>query len=574
MSRLVATTRERRLERGQWYTPRAVADLTLSLAWPAHGRIPRVLDPTCGDGVFLLGARERGVPCDRIVGVDIDAEAVRQCRDTIEGARILHRDLFAAHDIAGFDVVVGNPPYVRQERLGSECKRLIGASLAAVWPEVSPRMLSPLVGRGDLAAAVIARVLKLCVPGGRIAFVVSSALLDAGYAKHLWSLVNRVGQVVAIVDAPAERWFPDAAVNAVIVVIEVGGTSTAQVAIARMRCDTATAAKRVGAVAQLSRAAEVRYASAAAPETWAGLTRASPVWHTLAKQLRSCCMPLGELCSIKRGVTSGANDVFYMRREYAEKLSLEGDVLQPLVRSPRERGASRIAVDTEASEFVALICPSDPEELARYPNAKAYLWAHDNVASRPTLRNRRPWWALPVHPARMFLTKAYAARYVQRFASRPVVADQRVYALVPQRVGANDEELIMAILNSTITAFALESLGRASLGEGALEWTVSDARSLPIIDPASIPRNVRPRIKAAFRDMCSRPIGDVTTERDAPDRRQLDLALLSTVDLRSAVSHAVSAEGTLSAIHDALVTSCNQRQLRVRAHHCAPTEPY
>ena len=210
----------RRLELGQWFTPPEVADLALALALSGV-REARILDPACGDGVFLARARAAGVPAANIFGVEVEPAAAAAARAAMPGTSIEERDLFDLElEKAGFDAVVGNPPYVRQERIAPRQKERVRRRLAADWPELPATEIERLVGRGDLAVAVLARALRLCRPGGRIAMVVSSALFDAGYARPLWRLVERVGRLAAVVEAPRERWFADGAVNAAIAVID------------------------------------------------------------------------------------------------------------------------------------------------------------------------------------------------------------------------------------------------------------------------------------------------------------------------------------------------------------------
>src|SRR6185503_16549446 len=97
-------------------------------------------------------------------------------------------------------------------------------------------------------------------------------------------------------------------------------------------------------------------------------------------------------------------------------LGLEPALLAPLLRSPRQTGGETIAIDPAALDTVALVAPPEPGALAGFPRARCYVETHAAAAARPTLRARRSWWALPARPARLFLTKAYAARFVQRLA--------------------------------------------------------------------------------------------------------------------------------------------------------------
>ena len=536
----------RRLELGQWFTPPAVADLALALAGCPAGA--RVLDPSCGDGVFLARARAAGVPAAQLAGVELDPAAAAAARAALPGVAIDVGDLFDLEpDRLGFDRVVGNPPWVRQERIAPRQKERVRRRLAADWPELPATEIERLVGRGDLAVAVLARALRLCRAGGRVAMVVSSALLDAGYARPLWRLVERVGHLVAVVEAPGERWFADAAVNAAILLLEKRPVAR-PAAIARLRVPTSEAAHRVRALGDLAAVADVRQVAAGEPERWAAALRAPAAWFELEARAGRRLVPLGQVAEVWRGVTSGANDVFYLPRARAAELGLEPALLAPLLRSPRQAGGETIAIDPDALDTVALLAPADPRALARFPRARRYVEAHATAAARPTLRARRSWWALPARPARLFLTKAYAARFVQRLAPVPVVADQRLYALEPRAPLLP----LAAVLNSTFTALALEALGRASLGEGALEWTVGDAARLPILDP----RHLGPAAAAALAALATRPIGPADEERSRPDRARLDRAVAADL---------ADLDDLLPAIHDALCASVSRRASRARS---------
>lgn len=564
----------RRLALGQWFTPPEVADLALALALPPASpealQELRVLDPACGDGVFLARAHARGV--GRLHGIEIDEAAAAAARARVPAACIHRGDLFDDAIASGmlpgmlFDAVVGNPPYVRQERLDTATKQRIRQRLIRDWPDVPAAAITRVVGRGDLAAACILRALRQARPGARVALVVSSALLDAAYAAALWQVVARCGRVVALVDAPRERWFDDAAINAMILVLERAGAAArapAPVQVARLSVPTAEAAHRTRDLASLAHVAEVRQAPADRPERWAASLRASAAWFAFEDRAGAALVPLGTIAEVRRGLTSGANDIFYLPRARAAALGLEPDLLLPLLRSPR--GHATIAVDPAVATHVALVCPPEAGALARYPAARDYLDAHRQAAQRPSLRARRVWWSLPVRPARLFLTKAYGARFVQCLAGAPMVADQRAYAIHPADGPADgpagkparqiDAPLLAAVLNSTFTAFALESLGRASMGEGALEWTVADAAHLPILDPRRLAAPEAEAARRALLGCAGRAIGNVREERCEADRLRLD---------RAVAAAAPGALRQLDEVWEALIDSVRRRNERPR----------
>ena len=499
---------------GQVFTPAAVADLTLALALENAPLEARLLDPACGDGVFLARAVARGLPPEQVRGVEIDAATARR----VHGFRVRIGD-FLTGEVEPVDVVVGNPPYVRQEVLGPLRKQQIARRLATDWPDCPS-----FGGRADLALAFVVRALAVVEPGGRVAFVLSQAVFDAGYGEALRRFLSTRAHLLAVVTSPAERWFPDAAVHAAIVVLErASGRARQSTVFARLRVPVTVAARRVAGVADLATVADVRIVDGSAvwERPWGPLLRASQAWFDFVRVAGEALVPLDELCEVRRGMTSGANQFFYVGRETAA--GIEPQFLSPLFKTPRH--ATTMRVDPGALPTRVFRCDLDAQDLRRFPGAGAYVRAHADLGTRPTLAARDPWWSLTATPAQVFVAKAYDARFVQCYSPTPVCADQRVYTAHPRR--GIDAELLAALLNGTVTAFALESLGRASLGEGALEWSVHDMRKLPVLDvrrAASVP------VLHAFRQLAQRRIGTVDEECRATDREALDLALLAGVD--------------------------------------------
>src|SRR4051812_36585131 len=121
----------RRRELGAYYTPPSVAARLTELALTDLAGAPRVCDPACGEGAFLLAAGEllaaRGIPRETIArdllwGVDIDGGAVDAARASITawagtspGDHVRVGDGLDASPWKGtFDAVIGNPPFLNQ----------------------------------------------------------------------------------------------------------------------------------------------------------------------------------------------------------------------------------------------------------------------------------------------------------------------------------------------------------------------------------------------------------------------------------------------------------------------------
>jgi SAM-dependent methyltransferase len=530
---------------GQWATPAGVADLVLALAGPLAGR--RVLDPACGDGVLLARAVARRAT---VVGVEIDPDAAAAARRSAARAHVVAGDLLddaVVAQIGTADVVLANPPWVRHGLVDLAEKRRRAAAIRADWPALGRGDVHALERRGDLAATCLLRALRLTRDGGRLVFVLSSALLDADAGEPLWRAVGAAGAVRTIVAAPAERWFGEAAVNAMIVVID-RGAAPGPVTVARLRTDTRDAADRLAGGAPLDAVADVRVVDGGGAKAWGVALRAPGAWHALVAAAGPALVPLGELATIRRGATTGGNRFFYMSRGEAAERRIEPAVLAPVVRSPYNGAPASIALDPDATPLVAVIAPADAD-LARLPGLARWVRTNRALAARPSLaRVPHPWWHLPARPARLFVAKAYGPRFVQRLAPVPMLADQRVYALEP-RPGV-DLAALAAVVNATPTALALEALGRASMGHGAVEHTARDLAALPVLDVRLADDSRRAALAAALDVMARRSIAHVADERDRGDRAALDAAALAL---------APAATSLLPALWDALLASVRLR---------------
>lgn len=202
----------------------------------------RVLDPACGSGAFLLAAYEAlsqeyrrclagltrlgmtstldpsVAPLGNLAGVDISADAVRAARLSLwwtaggqgDPPDVLRRNLRTGNALVddptvdpravrwetafpdvfaggGFHVVLGNPPYVRQERI---------------------RRLKPFLahryechrGSADLYTYFLELGVRLLAEGGRLAYIVPNKWLRAGYGDGLRGLLTRETVVERLVD--------------------------------------------------------------------------------------------------------------------------------------------------------------------------------------------------------------------------------------------------------------------------------------------------------------------------------------------------------------------------------------
>ncbi|HLZ25401.1 MAG TPA: Eco57I restriction-modification methylase domain-containing protein [Ktedonobacterales bacterium] len=118
------------------------------------------------------------------------------------------RDGRVLGDQAGFDVVIGNPPYVRQE------------GLAPLKPYFEHAYSETYNGVADLYVYFFNQGLRLTHPGGRMSYIVTNKWLRAGYGAPLRGYFARQGAVEQLIDFGHAPIFPDADVFPCIIVLE------------------------------------------------------------------------------------------------------------------------------------------------------------------------------------------------------------------------------------------------------------------------------------------------------------------------------------------------------------------
>jgi hypothetical protein len=127
-------------------------------------------------------------------------------------------------DKGGFDIVIGNPPYVRQEMISppeklksevdledrKEYKERLINSVKARFP-----MVEKLDRKSDLYVYFYFHGLSLLNPKGTFCFITSNSWLDVGYGAELQEFLCKYVPIIAVYDNP-KRSFAHADVNTII----------------------------------------------------------------------------------------------------------------------------------------------------------------------------------------------------------------------------------------------------------------------------------------------------------------------------------------------------------------------
>lgn len=169
---------------GAYYTMTEVVDYMLRRARAYLPQVRSVIDPACGSGAFLTGALAAFADdLDRISGLDADPVALELCRRNVPEACLHEADALLADVPGGYDLCIGNPPYISSGLRGAsaqDCERQRVLKLR--YPRTAQYKINtyPLF---------IERGLALVRPGGVLGYIVPDSFLTGRYFEGLRRLL-------------------------------------------------------------------------------------------------------------------------------------------------------------------------------------------------------------------------------------------------------------------------------------------------------------------------------------------------------------------------------------------------
>ncbi len=135
----------------------------------------------------------------------------------------------------GFDIVIANPPYVRQERIEDligfyskkEYKEKLIEQMFRDWsynfegkPCKAPFTPSNFDKKADLYVYFYLKGLKLLNPDGILCYISSNSWLDVGYGTKIQEILLKRVPIIAIYDNLAKRSFKHADINTIIALMK------------------------------------------------------------------------------------------------------------------------------------------------------------------------------------------------------------------------------------------------------------------------------------------------------------------------------------------------------------------
>ncbi|MFV5591731.1 Eco57I restriction-modification methylase domain-containing protein [Acinetobacter variabilis] len=195
---------------GQVWTPSKLANEMVREAFSLFPSAKKILDPACGPATFskaihLVASKDVELTC-----FDIDQRMQQVTADinqtlALKG-RTLHQDYLLDTNLENtFDIIVMNPPYIRQELITKQNKENYHLYL-------SNKLDESIDKKSNLFALFLLKGIIDLVPNGILCAIVFDAVKNSAYGKKTLSILNKHAELISskTVKTPFENVLIDA----------------------------------------------------------------------------------------------------------------------------------------------------------------------------------------------------------------------------------------------------------------------------------------------------------------------------------------------------------------------------
>jgi len=205
--------------RGGFYTPEPIASFILKWAFNGNKELD-ILEPSCGDGVFLEEIQKGKYEYNSVTGIEFDEiEAVKSRKVGLDKSKIINSDFhdFCINTKQKFDLIIGNPPYIRYQYFNKEQQKFasdIFGKAKLKYSKLTNAWVSFVVGSS-----------LLLKEEGKIGFVLPAEILQVSYAQPLREFLGQFYNKINIVSFE-KLVFPDIQQEVVLLLCEKNKTNT------------------------------------------------------------------------------------------------------------------------------------------------------------------------------------------------------------------------------------------------------------------------------------------------------------------------------------------------------------
>lgn len=459
---LIENATEQKL-RGAYYTPSPIADFILR--WGINGgNDADILEPSCGDGVFLKCIAEGNMLYRSVTAIEFEPEeAAKACGIELNHSEVVNRDFhrFCLDTHKRFDLIVGNPPFIRYQ----------------YYDAVQQKLADEIFKRANLKRTKLTNAWVTFVVGcaqllrdkGKMGFVIPSELLMVKYAQQLRKYLAKTFNKINIISFE-NLVFEEIQQEVVLLLCEKNNTSEHKIEHIEVKDTEGLLALDPHRLSFPSKDIDFH------TDKWTYYFLEKEELNLLNKV--KGMTKISSFANVEVGITTGSNDFFTVPQSVVNMYQLE-DYARPMVgRSVQVNSLCfterdwRANVSSEAKAHLLVFTPSAKENGNN--GVKAYLESGELAKIDKGYKTsiRDCWWVIPS-------IKLSDALFLRRNNLYPkfVLNEAGAYTTdTMHRVfineGINKKAFVASYYNSLSFAFA-EILGR-NFGGGCLELMPSE----------------------------------------------------------------------------------------------------
>ncbi|MES2652983.1 MAG: class I SAM-dependent methyltransferase [Bacteroidota bacterium] len=376
--------------RGGFYTPEPIAKFILQ--WGLNGiKNIDILEPSCGDGVFLEQLKKIDCEYNSVTAVELDEiEALKAKAIKLKKAKIENQDFHTFFNATKkkFDLVVGNPPYIRYQFFDREQQ----AEASKIF-DLAGLTYSKLTNAW--VSFVIGSSLLLKKDGGKIGFVLPAEILQVGYALQLRKFLAKFYNKINIISFE-KLVFPNIQQEVVILLCEKDATNEHYIDHIELK--------------DASGLIDLDFKKLSSPKKKIDFNSNKWTFYFLQQEeidflekisARKEISKIGDFARVEVGITTGSNDFFTVPLQTVEKYSLQ-DYAKPMVgRSVQVNSVIFTDEDWEKNKFskskAHLLVFPDRRNLNKKNGASKYIAYGESIEIDKGYKCgiREDWFVVP-----------------------------------------------------------------------------------------------------------------------------------------------------------------------------------
>jgi hypothetical protein len=554
---------------GQFSTPKKLADLLTRLT--IDDKTKMVIDPCCGTGTIIKQAyalkEEYEINSDDILDsiwasdkhsfpVQLSTLSMAKPSNIGRIINIFGSDVIELNegDIIKFrnpnngeivekefpkiDYVVSNLPFIKSKEM-----KVLNPNITEInnWIRDEADTTITLSGKSDIFAYIPFYLHQFLSENGKIGLILSNAWLGTDYGEIFLELFQKFFKIEFVVISGKGKWFDNADVVTTILVASKKDPKTTTTAVSEISfCTLKEELEKIDDIKTLSDNIIVNTEAENLTINRYSLSQISSFedfgipWSGYFSNLnwvasvRGSFINTSDIFHFTRGERRGWNPMFYPALGH----NIEQEYIKPVLKHLRDTTNLECVSNAEA-----FCCSRSIEELENLGHYGAIAWINSFENQRNGTNKPLPevlakpnmfWYEMSTENMADFVANVNYDKslFIAKFENRSFIDQRMIGFSVKDEYQEESKTLYLALLNSTVSLFLIESFGFGR-GLGALDLRATKfERDFKILNPNILTSDQKLQIVELFRPIMQRNKLPLVQELESVDRITFENALM------------------------------------------------